>query len=325
VHNSVTVTVVSTAPTTLGARTWTTSASSVNPAKRDVKMDHQPVVTVTAGPPSDLVFTQQPGNTLAGQAISPAVAVTVKDAYGNTVTASSPDVTLSYHSAPTGAQPPTGNTATPSNGVATFPGLTVPTQGVGFSFDATNGTINGSTPSSSFDVAGTVVQCPANQSCDSGNVSSTSSNGVQTTGDVVAQSGPNNDVLTTTSGGYPSLACTTFGDVLSFSVATRAKTITYTLVGPYTEATDDAHHLDVSDLTAVCYGSPNQFTVKGGGLATFNSADGEYEGVLPTCNSAATNQPCLVSATDIAGQTGGKDAVRFVVKAPPGDPRLTGH
>src|SRR5207247_7614837 len=43
-------------------------------------------IVLSAGPASQLVFTVQPSNAVAGAVITPAVKVTVRDAFGNTTT-----------------------------------------------------------------------------------------------------------------------------------------------------------------------------------------------------------------------------------------------
>jgi alpha-tubulin suppressor-like RCC1 family protein len=99
--------------------------------------------SLTPGPPSELGFVQQPSNTVAGQTMSPPVAVQVEDAYGNatadngvTVTlGSNPSATVSGNSAPTNAS----GLATFSNVVMTAPGsytLTASTTGLSSAISA---------------------------------------------------------------------------------------------------------------------------------------------------------------------------------------------
>jgi hypothetical protein len=85
------------------------------------------VLTINpAHPPAKLAFVQQPSNTLAGVAISPAVQVMVQDADGNVVTSATNPVTLAL-TAGTGL---TGTlTVTPQNGIAAFSNLTLSTVG----------------------------------------------------------------------------------------------------------------------------------------------------------------------------------------------------
>ncbi len=118
-------------------------------------------VSVGAATASKLMFGQQPTNTTAGAAISPAVTVTVEDQYGNVVTTDNTDVvTLSLGTNPGGATL-SGNTATVSGGVATFRNLTVSVAGNGYTLTAAAAGLTGAT-SSAFNVAaassGTVIE-----------------------------------------------------------------------------------------------------------------------------------------------------------------------
>jgi hypothetical protein len=77
---------------------------------------------ITFAVPNKLIFSSQPTTTLAGAAFSPAVAVTVQDTYGNTVTTATNVITITVG----GGVNLSGNiTATPNSGVATFNPLTV--------------------------------------------------------------------------------------------------------------------------------------------------------------------------------------------------------
>ena len=79
---------------------------------------------VSAGAASQLVWTQQPTNVVAGATMSPAVTVTVEDANGNVVTSASGTVTLAL-TVPGGATLTGGGATSVSSGVATFNGLSV--------------------------------------------------------------------------------------------------------------------------------------------------------------------------------------------------------
>src|SRR5262249_50160021 len=84
---------------------------------------------VTAAGPASVDIQEQPADTVAGQAISPAVTVIVVDAYGNTVESSDQAVTLSLASGPDGATLGGTTTVQAVNGVATFSDLTLPQAG----------------------------------------------------------------------------------------------------------------------------------------------------------------------------------------------------
>ena len=92
--------------------------------------------TVTAGAATQLAFTVQPSSAVAGAAIGPAVAVTVRDASGNTVTSASGNITIAIGANP-GASTLAGTaTAAVVNGVATFSTLSLNRVGTGYTLTA---------------------------------------------------------------------------------------------------------------------------------------------------------------------------------------------
>src|SRR3954469_22938251 len=81
-------------------------------------------VAVSPAAASKLALGQQPGSTVAGAVISPAVTVRVLDAYGNLVSSDNTDtVTLAIGSNPGGGTLSGMTTVTVSGGVATFSNL----------------------------------------------------------------------------------------------------------------------------------------------------------------------------------------------------------
>ncbi|QSQ27551.1 hypothetical protein JY651_22715 [Pyxidicoccus parkwayensis] len=115
-----------------------------------------PAFNVTAGPASKLVFTGQPSRASVGQAITPAVEVTVQDGFGNTVTSSTDSITVALGNNPSGATLGGTLTVSATNGVASFAGLTVSAAGNGYTLTV-NATGLQSATSIAFDavVAGT--------------------------------------------------------------------------------------------------------------------------------------------------------------------------
>jgi hypothetical protein len=91
---------------------------------------------VTAGQAARLAFTSQPTSTVAGAAISPAVQVSVQDAAGNTVTSNSATITVALQANPSGATLGGTLTLPATNGVATFPTLTISPAGSAYSLAA---------------------------------------------------------------------------------------------------------------------------------------------------------------------------------------------
>jgi hypothetical protein len=100
---------------------------------------------------SRLAFTVQPMAAQVGVSLTPAVEVSVLDADGKLVPDASSSIALAL-----GAGSPSGtlsgtSTINASNGVATFPGLSINTVGRGYTLRATSGSLTAAT-SSSFDI-----------------------------------------------------------------------------------------------------------------------------------------------------------------------------
>lgn len=92
---------------------------------------------VLVGAPKGLVFNVQPSNAVAGAAMTPAPAVSVVDAFGNTVTNSTLLVSLALGTNP-GAGTLSGTVKVNAvAGVATFPGLSINKSGTGYTLVAT--------------------------------------------------------------------------------------------------------------------------------------------------------------------------------------------
>ena len=109
---------------------------------------------IVAGPPAQLSFVQQPGNGVAGIALSPAVTVQVRDALGNPVVADTHSVTLSVSAGPGPFDPVTSVSAPFVAGVATFNSLVFDVAGPGYQLtgaDAGDGLTTA--PSSTFLIA----------------------------------------------------------------------------------------------------------------------------------------------------------------------------
>lgn len=121
---------------------------------------------VTAAAPAKLAFGQQPTNTTAGAAISPAVTVQILDQFGN-LTTDTTTVTVALGANP-GSATLSGTLSRPASaGVAAFPDLSLTKAAGGYTLTATGGSLAGAT-SGSFDVVAAassqvaVVQQPAN-------------------------------------------------------------------------------------------------------------------------------------------------------------------
>jgi len=101
---------------------------------------------VNAGAPSQLAMAVQPGNTVAGVAISPAPQLQVRDQFGNHVTSdNTTTVTAAVGIDPNSLNTPFGGntSATASAGTVTFTNLFITRTGVGYRADFTSGTVTG--------------------------------------------------------------------------------------------------------------------------------------------------------------------------------------
>jgi len=106
--------------------------------------------TITAAAPSQLVFTQQPGNATAGGTLKPVV-VDVEDKFGNIVTGDNSVVTLSLATDPPNAKLNGTLSERAVSGVATFSNLSLNVAGT-YQFRATDGCL-ASAVSSSFAIS----------------------------------------------------------------------------------------------------------------------------------------------------------------------------
>ncbi len=99
---------------------------------------------ITVGPPTQLVFSQQPTNITAGQTISPAITVDIEDAAGDIVTSDNTDITLSVASGPGNL---TGTIIVQAvDGVATFSNVSVNEAGT-YALSAADGSLSTATSS----------------------------------------------------------------------------------------------------------------------------------------------------------------------------------
>ncbi|HEX8245887.1 MAG TPA: invasin domain 3-containing protein, partial [Longimicrobium sp.] len=106
---------------------------------------------ITPGAAAKLAFGQQPTNTAAGAANTPAVTVVIQDANGNTVPTATDNVTIAIGTNPSGGTLSGTATVAAVNGVATFSNLSIDKVGSGYTLAATSGSLTGAT-STAFDV-----------------------------------------------------------------------------------------------------------------------------------------------------------------------------
>src|SRR5436853_9073 len=114
--------------------------------------------TSREGAATQLSFSVQPSNTVAGAAITPAMQVTALDGQGNTATGFTGNVTVAL-----GANPGSGalsgtTTVAPVAGVATFPGLSINKVGTGYTLTVSATGVTGATSAAFTITPGTATQ-----------------------------------------------------------------------------------------------------------------------------------------------------------------------
>jgi Ice-binding-like/Bacterial Ig-like domain len=156
--------------------------------------------TVKVSTASQLAFTTNPTNSVAGIAIAPAVQVTVESADGRAVATSGISITLAIGNNPgNGTLAGTITVITDATGIATFDDLSINTAGVGYTLAATSDALS-SAVSAAFDVLPSGPARPALGRAASYSVLGTAA----TNGGVTTISG---DV-----GAYPTVTVTGFPD-----------------------------------------------------------------------------------------------------------------
>jgi hypothetical protein len=113
-----TYTATLTSSTTAGSATVTGTINGATIADDEA-------VTFVAGAATQLGFTVQPTDTVAGVSISPSIAVAIQDAFGNTVTSATDNVTIAIATNPAGGTLSGTATVAASAGVATFADLSI--------------------------------------------------------------------------------------------------------------------------------------------------------------------------------------------------------
>ncbi len=101
--------------------------------------------STVAGPAARLVFTQAPSPTAASAPISPAVQVSVEDAFGNIVSASGAGIDLALGASPGGATLSGQTHGTTQSGVASFPDLTLDKPWTGYTLVASSANLPAAT------------------------------------------------------------------------------------------------------------------------------------------------------------------------------------
>ena len=103
--------------------------------------------------PRRLAFVTQPTTVQVGGTITPPVQVVARDSADRTVATFTGAVTVAIGANPGGGSLAGTKTVDAVNGVATFPGLSIDKEGVGYTLTASSGSLSGAT-SAAFDVLG---------------------------------------------------------------------------------------------------------------------------------------------------------------------------
>jgi hypothetical protein len=97
---------------------------------------------------TQLAFSVQPSDGVAGAALSPAVEVEIQDANGMVVATATDPVTLAIANNPVGGALAGTVTVNAVNGIASFSGLSIDKAGAGYTLIATSGTLTSATSAS---------------------------------------------------------------------------------------------------------------------------------------------------------------------------------
>ncbi len=100
---------------------------------------------IAPGAKAALAFTVQPGSAQAGAAISPAVRVTIQDAFGNVATTATDAVTVAFGNNPRNGTLSGTKTVNAINGVATFADLSLNRAGQGYTLQSSSGSLAAAT------------------------------------------------------------------------------------------------------------------------------------------------------------------------------------
>ena len=233
---------------------------------------------ITAGVATQLAFTVQPTNSVAGNSISPALQVEVRDALGNRVTSARNAITLAIGTNPASGTLSGTSTASAIDGIASFSGLSLDKAAAGYTLTAsTTGLTQGT--SGTFTIDPTTVAAlafgtqPVNTSTD-GNVTVTvraidrfgNLTNTVTPVTVSLATNPAGGTLTGTTTQSTTAGTATFNDLDIDKVGTG-----YTLraqSGTLTSATSSAFNMTIGVPAKLSFATPPQTAEPGSALNT---------------------------------------------------------
>lgn len=255
------------------------------------------------GPATKLAFTVQPSNVVAGVVISPAVQVTVQDAFDNTVQ-SATSITLAIGTNP-GSGSLSGTTGKrAASGVATFSDLSINKSGVGYTLTASASGLTGAT-SAAIDVSAASASTIAVNA--GNNQSATVGTAVTTLPSVIVTDAFGNAIAGTavtfavTSGGG-SLASSGSVTTNSSGIATSPAWTLGTTAGSNT----------LTATSGSLSGSPITFTATGTAGAAMTIAVNAGNGQSAVAGTAVSTSPSVL-VTDSAGNAVQGVSVVFAV------------
>jgi hypothetical protein len=262
-------------------------------------------ITVTAGAPTKLGFSTQPGSGTGGTAWSQQPVVAIEDAHGNVVT-SAPNtaitLAISNNAGPSGTLTCTSNPVTTSSGSATFAGCALDKAGTGYTLIAT-GTYASSTSSPFNITAGSLAKFSviAPTSATAGSPFTVTSITAQDAGgntvtsytgtECVTFSGPSGSPSGATPT-YPAKGTCSSGSSVAFvsGVSTGANSPSVTLVGA------QSTNLTVTDNVSGKAGASGTITVSAGTAVRL-----AWTAITTSSPGTPTPNPCFFSCAYSSG------------------------
>jgi hypothetical protein len=300
------LTIDATAPCSGGAAGWSVEAkqsNQFNGSGNDFVLDPASSLATAVSGSCSLAFGNQPNGTAVGMPITTKVggtgdpvSVEVLDGNGNLLTSSTAAVTVAIGANPGSGTLSGATTVNASGGVASFPGLSINQTGAGYTLGATSLGITPAPPSNYFDIWGALQSC-------SGPQCSGSSSSKTTTGTVTTSSATSGEFLGVGLGGvtfscggsYQPVSDPLSFDVLSQSgMADNSALFSVTLELSKQQVQSSGH--PGASTWQICFGSDIAFTALPGTSGTAVIGGVTYHtGLLPDCNNAESNAPCVLS------------------------------
>lgn len=194
-----------------------------------------PTVPVSVWTPAKVSVTAQPSATVAGVAITPAVAVTVQTAAGVAVPLAGRSVTVAIGTNPgSGTLSGTVTASTDATGVATFPDLSINKAGAGYTLAATSSALTSATSNAFTVSAATANRFVITSSAVSGTAAASATLGPIT----VALSDAHGNAATAPTGGTTLTLSSNSGGIARFATTSGGTTTTTVTIPAGSSSTD---------------------------------------------------------------------------------------